>query len=323
MTQQPPAPPAPPSPPTPPGGYGPPPGGYGPPPGGYGPPPGGYGPSPGGYGPPPAPHPTGERPPTPWWAAVLAVLGVVVVVGLVATALTALVLEAATRTDEVAIQEQGVAEVRITGVTGGANIETDEDADGDVTGTARATTSWQEAEVTVERRGDVLLLDARCPDEGWPRRCEIGYDLVVDPDTDVVVDIVTGGLRADGLAGDVDVSVTAGGVLLTSLTSGTVVADVTTGGVVLSFDAPPDEVRVNAATGGIGIDVPDDGTAYDVRTSVSVGNASVGVPTEDGAARSIEASTRVGGIEIDAGPSSREADQDWRRWQDEGRDHTP
>lgn len=256
------------------------------------------------YGPPPAPAVPVRRPPTPWWAVVLAVLGVAVVVGLVGAGTTALVVQAGTREVTEQVDEQGVRTLRIVGVTGGANLVADPDADpGTITGQSRVTSTWQDAELTVSRDGDELLLQASCPDPRWPRRCDIGYDLRVDPDIDVVVDIVTGGLRAQGLAGDVDASVSAGGVLLEDMTSQRVEVDVTTGGAALGFSEAPRDVRVTTTTGGIGIGLPDDGDPWAVRTSVTVGGATVDVPTDDAAPRSIEASTTVGGIEI--GPVDR------------------
>jgi hypothetical protein len=260
----------------------------------YGPP--AYGPP--AYGPPPRPSVPVDRPPLPWWAGVLAVLGVTTVVLAVVAAVGITVLTAATRTTSLAVAEDGVREIRIVGVTGGANITTDEGADGAVSGTARVTTSWQDADVDVTREGDVLLLEADCPEQAWPRRCEVGYDLVVDPDTDVTVDIVTGGLRAAGIDGDVRASITAGGVLLTDSRSQDVEATVTTGGIGLEFLEPPRRVTATATTGGISVTLPDDGTAYDVRTAVSVGDAGVHVPTDSSARRSIEATTTVGGIDI-------------------------
>ena len=249
---------------------------------------------------PPVPPPA-QRPPVPWWAALLSVLGVLVVLGVLSTAVAAVVVESATRTVRVPVEETGVRTLRIEGVTGGVRLRTDDAVAGTVSGTTRVTTSWQEAEVEAVRDGDELVLRATCPDQGWPRRCEVGHDLLVDPDVDVVVDIVTGGLQAQGLAGDVDVSVTAGGVLLEDLTSQVVRVDVTTGGVVMGFAVPPREVGVTATTGGIDIGLPADGAAYAVRTSVSVGDAGVSVPVDDDAGRSITASTTVGGIGIHTG----------------------
>jgi hypothetical protein len=226
------------------------------------------------------------------------VLGVLVVAGAVAAVVGALVVEAATRSTSEAVDETGVRTLRIEGVTGGVSLETDGAAAGTVVGTTRVTTSWQEADVDIVRDGDELLLRATCPDQGWPRRCEVGHDLLVDPDVEVVVDIVTGGLQATGLRGDVDVSVTAGGVLLQETTSQRVRVDVTTGGVGLEFLEPPREVEVAATTGGVDIGVPSDGTSYAVRTSVSVGDHRVTVPVDDDASRSIVASTTVGGISV-------------------------
>ena len=260
------------------------------------------------------PLPPSQRPPVPWWASVLAVLGVLLVVGVLASVVAALVVQSATRTVREPVEETGVRTLRIEGVTGGVQLRTDDAAAGTVSGSTRVTTSWQEAEVETVRDGDELVLRATCPEQGWPRRCEVAYDLQVDPDVDVVVDIVTGGLQARGLAGDVDVSVTAGGVLLEELTSQVVQVDVTTGGVAMDFAAPPREVGARATTGGIDIDLPSDGTAYAVRTSVSVGDAGVSVPVDDDANRSVVASTTVGGISIhtgdqagwDPGPGARD-----------------
>ena len=244
------------------------------------------------------PGPPATRPPVPWWAAVLAALGVLLVAGVVAAAVGGLVVEAATRTAEQPVDETGVRTLRVEGVTGGVRLTTDGAAAGTVVGTSRVTTSWQEADVEAVRDGDELLLRVTCPDQGWPRRCEVGYDLLVDPEVDVVVDIVTGGLQARGLAGDVDVSVTAGGVMLEETTSQDVRVDVTTGGVGLAFVEPPRQVEVAATTGGVDVSVPSDGTAYAVRTSVTVGDEGVSVPEDDDADRSIVASTTVGGISI-------------------------
>lgn len=290
--------------------YGPPPYGqpsYGPPPQGpppYGPPHQGqppYGPPPRGgstaYAPGPPPVPT-ERPRVPWWAGVLAVLGVLTVLTVVLVAVGAVVVQAATRTVTEEVDEQGVRTLRIVGVTGGASISTDPDADGAVSGRARMTTSWQDAELTTTRDGDEMTLRVECPSQGWPRRCEVGYDLVVDPDVDLVVDIVTGGLEADGLAGDVTADVTAGGVIMRGLTSDRVEVDVTTGGVALEFEEAPDEVVATTTTGGVAIGLPEDGNPYAVETSVSVGGAEVTVPTDPSSPRSVTASTTVGGIDI-------------------------
>lgn len=265
-------------------------------------------PAPQGPTPPPA-----SRPPVPWWAAVLAVVGVLLVVAVVAAVVGVLVVQSATRTVRVPVAETGVRTLRIEGVTGGVDLSTDGAAAGAVSGSTRVTTSWQDADVELVRDGDELVLRATCPDQGWPRRCEVGHDLLVDPDVDVVVDIVTGGLHGTGLAGDVDVSVTAGGVMLEETASQDVRVDVTTGGVALDFRSPPREVEVTATTGGIDIVVPADGTVYAVRTSVSVGDDGVAVPVDDDADRSLVASTTVGGISIrtadqpgfDPGPGTR------------------
>lgn len=259
--------------------------------------------------PPGPPGPPPARPPLPWWAAVLAVLGVLVVLSVVAAVVSGVVVQAATRTSSEQVDETGVRTLRIEGVTGGVSLETDEAAAGTVSGVSRTTTSWQDAQVETVRDGDELLLRATCPDQGWPRRCEVAYDLQVDPDVDVVVDIVTGGMYGRGLQGDVDVSVSAGGVLLEETRSQQVRIDVTTGGVAMGFAEPPREVEVAATTGGVDIGVPSDGTAYAVRTSVTVGDDGVSVPVDDDAARSIVASTTVGGIsihtDVEPGPADR------------------
>jgi hypothetical protein len=112
------------------------------------------------------------------------------------------------------------------------------------------------------------------------------------------VEIATGGLEARGLAGDVDVSISAGGVSLSDLRAERVRTSVTTGGVMLDFAEPPREVTAATSVGGVGVVVPDDGTAYDVRTTVSVGEASVGVATDADARNVLDLTTTVGGIDV-------------------------
>ncbi|WP_380166200.1 hypothetical protein [Jannaschia sp. R86511] len=116
-----------------------------------------------------------------------------------------------------------------------------------------------------------------------------------------MVDMVTGGFEADGLAGDVVVDMTTGGVLLTDSSSQQVDVQVTTGGAALEFSAAPTDVRVSTVTGGITIGLPDDGEAYAVSTDVSVGGSDVSVPTDPSSSRSVEAATTVGGIDVHTG----------------------
>lgn len=245
------------------------------------------------------------RPPVPWWAGVFAVIGVLVVVVSLVVATGAVVVAASTRSTGTDISAQGVERLHLVGPTGGASIETDPDMSGRVTGTAVLTTSFREVEVDVEQDGDVLVLSAQCPRSAPFQRCEVSYELTVGPDVDLEVDIVTGGVEATGLGGEVDVTVTTGGVQLLDLTSRLVDVAVTTGGVDLVFDEAPTAVVASTTVGGVSVTVPDDGTTYDVLTSVSVGDAVVAIDTDRDARRSIEATTSVGGVSVDYAGSSR------------------
>ncbi|MFC5380638.1 hypothetical protein [Aquipuribacter nitratireducens] len=264
---------------------------------------------------PPAPRPPQNRPRVPWWAWVLTVLGVLVVVVVVGVAAAAALVAAGTREQRQVVDAEGVRELHVVGDVAGVRLRTAGAGDGEVLGDAVLTTSWVEGEVTVTREGDTLVLESECPSSGWPRRCDVGYDLVVDPEVDVDVDVATGGVDASGLAGDLTTSISAGGVSLRDATSQRVSASVTTGGVQLDFVAPPREVRVATSVGGVAVVVPDDGTAYDVSTGVSVGDAAVGITDEPGASRVLDLSATVGGIDVSYEGQDRGTahERTWRR----------
>ncbi|WP_336923989.1 hypothetical protein [Aquipuribacter sp. SD81] len=247
---------------------------------------------------PPSGRPPAGRPPVPWWAAVLAVLGVLVVVALVAGVVGAAVLASGTRTVRGPVEATGVRQVVVQGATGGVRVRTDGAAPGAVTGTSSLTTSWADGTVSATQDGGVLTLTVECPSQAWPRRCDVGYDLLVDPDVDLDVDLAAGGLEAEGVAGDVTASVGAGGVSLRRATSQTVDVAVSTGGASLDFAAPPRSVTASSSVGGLVVTLPDDGTAYDVTSRVSVGEAQVGVTDTPGADRVLDLTASVGGVDV-------------------------
>lgn len=248
--------------------------------------------------PPSARTPTAVRPPTPWWALVLAVLSVLLVLGLLVAGVAAAAISLSTTVVREEVSADGVDELRIDVVTGGIDIRTDPSLGDRVEVSARVTTTSQETVVAQESEGGVLTLGADCPEGGWIPRCEAAFDIAMGPDTDLVVDVVTGGVTGSGLAGEVRVDVVTGGVDLSGLESQVVAVEVVTGGVDLDFATAPSSVSAQAQVGGVTVQVPDDGTAYQVTSTSGVGGEDVRVPTSSSAERVIDVSTQVGGSEV-------------------------
>lgn len=248
--------------------------------------------------PPVAVSPAPTRPPTPWWAYVFAVAGVLLVLGLVAAGVTAAAVAMSTSVVTDSIEADGVQRLQVEAVTGSVTVRTEPTMGDRVEITTRTVSTWQEPELVREQAGEVLDVALDCPRQGWLNRCEGSFDVVMGPDTELDISLVTGGVDGTALAGDVDIQVVTGGVMLERLASETVSVDITTGGVDLDFAQPPTDVLADVSVGGVTIAVPDDGTVYDVAVSSGVGGEDVTVDTSGDSDNRIEVATSVGGTEV-------------------------
>ncbi len=75
-------------------------------------------------------------------------------------------------------------------------------------------------------------------------------------------------------------------------------AQTSTGDVRLAFATLPGTVHARTSTGDIQVQVPDDGTAYQVDTSTSVGSTHVAVATTPTSSHRLELVASVGDITV-------------------------
>ncbi|WP_406199594.1 hypothetical protein OH807_17350 [Kitasatospora sp. NBC_01560] len=127
--------------------------------------------------------------------------------------------------------------------------------------------------------------------------CAIGYEVEVPAGTKVRIGAGTGGVRLSGLAGEVEATVSTGGIEASGLTSPTALLRTGTGGIEADFAAAPVKVEARAGTGGVRVRVPA-GDAYAVDAGAETGGVEVTVPRQPGAPRSILARAEVGGVTV-------------------------
>ncbi len=243
------------------------------------------------------------RPPTPWWAALLAIAGVTLVVTLLAAVVGSLAMAATTSATRQTLRGDGVSALRLVGPTGGVDLSVDETLGDRVVVELETTTRGREARVRSSREDGELVIEVECvggQGVGWPwAACGGQFDVRLGPETDLAVDLGTGGVRSEGgpgPGGDVTVTLGAGGIQLDPLRSPRVDLRVGTGGIDLGYAEAPVAVVAEVGLGGVGVELPEDGEPYAVTADVGVGGVEVTVPRDRTVQRSLELSTGVGGV---------------------------
>lgn len=166
---------------------------------------------------------------------------------------------------------------------------------------------------TVE--GERLIVRSSCPGfvDTW---CSADYRLTVPRGVSLVARGADGSITVSGLSGDIDLSSSNGGLhvdgsraALTLHTSdGSVTAtnahasaakvSTSDGSILLTFASAPADIEARTSDGSITIEVPDDGTAYDVRATVSDGHTTTAVRTDPTSPHVIDAHTSDGSITV-------------------------
>jgi hypothetical protein len=237
--------------------------------------------------PPPAEPSDGAR--RTWLA-----LGSVLAVGLLVFGTFSVVdVLAHERTTETTTHE-GVTALVIDSDVGNVVVRSEDVAE--VTATARVSDGWRSTGVSRSRDGDRLILGSTCPNLGgaW---CSVDWDVVVPIGTDLV-------LRSDD--DGVDVTGTYGSVVLHSQdervsfegVARSVVAESEHGSVTVRLAEPPDSVRARSEHGNVNVVVPDIDDGYRVDVSSDHGRTAIGVRTDPGAARTIEARSEHGNVTV-------------------------
>jgi len=186
-----------------------------------------------------------------------------------------------------------------------------------VRATARITESFDEGVWTAELRGQTLVVDGSCHQQGISLfDCAVDLTLVVPAGIGVDIESNTGDLSVDGAfsgvtartnTGDVKVRKAAGPVQIRTDTGDvrsletratTMRAHTSTGDVRLVFDVAPRTVDTETNTGDVTVLVPDDRTSYTVAAETDTGDQTVDVSNVPRAANVISAKTDTGDVEV-------------------------
>jgi len=238
--------------------------------------------------------------------------GVLIVVGVVAVAIGALVLvvtfDDETRTETFQDVTDLVFDLQNSPVTliGGATETVVE---------MTVTTGLLDGDVHVVREGDTLRLEQTCPlIIGWGCRAfisiEMPSDVMVSGSTsngfitaeslDQTVSLTTsnGSVNVVDLSGPVVLRTSNGELLALEMSSRMVDASTSNGRLQLEFAAAPSSVQASSSNGAIEVFLPDDAPAYAVDASTSNGEVLAEVRTDPSATDSIVLETSNGDITL-------------------------
>jgi hypothetical protein len=165
-------------------------------------------------------------------------------------------------------------------------------------------------------QGQTLTLRDGCPRSGLTTFCEGNYDLRVPPDLDLRVVNHSGGVRASGLTGPLDLQGDNGGISVdgatgllrlhtsdgtirtTNLRSTDLQASTTNSGITLSFLVAPGRVDARTSNASIRLTVPAGSGPYAVQQHTSNGTTSIQVKTDPAAIRELVLRTSNGDIVV-------------------------
>jgi hypothetical protein len=159
---------------------------------------------------------------------------------------------------------------------------------------AYATYSSTPPEITRTVSGGTLTVADTCPAQ---TACEVTF--VIGAPSGIVVRAAsdTGSIWLKSLAGTVTAKADAGYIFGSGLTGQTAILTTDAGQINAVFTSPPTDVTANTMFGAINIQVPVNVT-YHVITSAVGAQAMVSVPQDAAAARTITASTNLGGVNV-------------------------
>jgi Toastrack DUF4097 len=164
--------------------------------------------------------------------------------------------------------------------------------------TIRQTTHWLTYEPTPTRvvDGGVLRLDDGCG--GWNFfRCEADYQITVPRDLALEVDVDSGDIEVEGVAGGLSLHTDSGDVRGRELTGAQVKGTSDSGDVKLAFSTAPASVEANTDSGNVEVELPQAPYAVDVDTDS--GDTDVeGIVQYDLASRTIEAKSDSGDVTV-------------------------
>ncbi|WP_256838176.1 DUF4097 family beta strand repeat-containing protein [Ornithinimicrobium faecis] len=160
---------------------------------------------------------------------------------------------------------------------------------------ATAAYGFSNPDVTISVSGDTAALSATCLTM-WLDNCSVRWEVVVPTETAVAIDNNVGTIEVAGLAGELDVTTDVGGVVAVDFTGERVSVHSDVGDVRIAATGAPQEVTASSDTGDVVVEVPDDGTAYRVSTTTSLGTVRNDLGSDETQSRLIDVRTSVGDI---------------------------
>jgi hypothetical protein len=226
---------------------------------------------------------------------VIRIIGGATVAALVLSGGYAVATEVASteRTDRMSLDIGGITSLAARTDVGSVRVEQGPTSSGKVEVQVHRRGSWRLPTVDNHRQGDSLVLSGDCP-SGFTNRCSTDWVIRVPVVLDVNATTAVGDVFARGEFRSASLETATGDVTTTSFRSGTTRVVSNVGDVSLNFVTAPQHVDVASSVGDVQVLVPDDGTAYDVRATTSLGKHQTTVPVDSTSPRSIRVTSSVG-----------------------------
>jgi hypothetical protein len=164
--------------------------------------------------------------------------------------------------------------------------------------TIRQTTHWVTHEPTPTRvvDGGVLRLDDGCG--GWNVfRCEADYQITVPRNLELAIDVDSGDIEVDAVAGALSLHTDSGDVRGRDLPAAHVNAKSDSGDVRLAFSTAPASVEAKSDSGNVKVELPR--ASYAVDADTDSGDTDVeGIVQYDLASRTVEATSDSGDVTV-------------------------
>jgi hypothetical protein len=157
---------------------------------------------------------------------------------------------------------------------------------------------WRRPTVSMRVVGSVLRIASSCPTGGPVNRCKADLRLTIPFDADVKVTGDAGDIRAERLAGHLELDTDDGDIRGADLNPVSIQANTQAGDVRLEFSTQPVSVAATSKAGDVLLDLPAGGD-FRVDATTNAGDVEVsGLVRNDRALRSIAATTDAGDVRV-------------------------
>ncbi|MGW0806796.1 DUF4097 family beta strand repeat-containing protein [Nonomuraea sp. NPDC002799] len=142
--------------------------------------------------------------------------------------------------------------------------------------------------------GGALFVTYDCP-SNWGS-CGVDYKIEVPKGMALDLETGSGNLTLRSLTGPIDVHAGSGDVDATGLAGKKLFVNMGSGNIELKYAVAPDDAEVKSGSGDVALNLPDG--AYDVKTDVGSGDATVSVKTDASSAHKISLTSGSGDLSV-------------------------